>query len=149
MVLLLWKFAFQMTIPKSGLEIDAASFGCSISTSPKKNLHKILVVGSKIYKESYSKILYYQSEWVSGEAILNIPFVFGSLSQAPSAKVSSSRTGARACSEPIVWWHLIGLQTVSNSKQEVNKKSIDRFFTLFGYLAAFVQKESFCTNQVH
>jgi len=31
-----WKFAFKMTIPKSGLEIDAASFGCSISTSPKK-----------------------------------------------------------------------------------------------------------------
>ena len=30
----------------------------------------------------------------------NVPFVFGSLSQAPSAKVSGYRTGARACSEP-------------------------------------------------
>ena len=31
----------------------------------------------------------------------NVPFVFGSLSQAPSAKVSGYRTGARACSEPM------------------------------------------------
>jgi len=31
-----WKFAFKMTIPKIVLEIDAASFGCSISTSPKR-----------------------------------------------------------------------------------------------------------------
>jgi len=31
-----WKFAFKMTIPKSGLEIDAMGFGCSISTSPTK-----------------------------------------------------------------------------------------------------------------
>ena len=32
--------------------------------------------------------------------VSNVPSVFLSLSQAPSAKVSSSRTGARACSEP-------------------------------------------------
>jgi hypothetical protein len=30
----------------------------------------------------------------------NVPSVFGTLSQAPSAKVSGNRTGARACSEP-------------------------------------------------
>ena len=30
---------------------------------------------------------------------LNVPSVFVSLSQAPSAKVSGDRTGARACSE--------------------------------------------------
>ena len=31
---------------------------------------------------------------------LSVPFVLGTMSQAPSAKVSGSQTGARACSEP-------------------------------------------------
>ena len=34
------------------------------------------------------------------KVVSNIPSVFMSLSQAPSAKVSGDRTGARACSEP-------------------------------------------------
>jgi len=35
-----------------------------------------------------------------GKIKSNVPSVFGTLSQAPSAKVSGNRTGARACSEP-------------------------------------------------
>ena len=45
-----------------------------------------------------------------------------------------------------IWLHLISFQTVTNSEQEVNKKST---CTLFGDLAALVQEESSCTNQVH
>jgi hypothetical protein len=34
----------------------------------------------------------------------NVPSVFGTLSQAPSVKVSGNRTGARACSELTIFW---------------------------------------------
>ena len=64
-----------------------------------------------------------------GKTKSNVPSVFGTLSQASSTKVSGNRTGARACSEPIVC--STKQKGLGTSKQELQFRSFARSFHVF------------------